>query len=106
MVIKSAVLGRSMQLSFCTPLLIAVCINYEFRKYCIKLSKGLIKIIKNTQIIKQLIYPYPELDRDTGAAGIQVGIWRFCTGTGTGRDFGFSRDFSRDFFKINSVFLT
>ena len=41
-----------------------------------------------------------ELDQDTGAARIPAIIWRFCTGTG--RDFGFSRDFS----KMNSVFLS
>ena len=29
LVIKRAVLGRSMQLSFCTPRLIAVCINLK-----------------------------------------------------------------------------
>ena len=48
------------------------------------------------------IVVWSELDRDPGAAGIPAGIWRFCPGPG--RDFVFSRDFSRDFSKIKSVF--
>ena len=45
-----------------------------------------------------------ELDRDPGAAGIPAGIWRFCPGPGPGRDFVFCRDFSRDFYKVKSIF--
>ena len=47
---------------------------------------------------------YAELDRDPGAAGIPAGIWRFCPGPGPGRDFVFCRDFSRDFYKVKSIF--
>ena len=58
----------------------------------------------NTSPWQHITMTLPGIGRDTGGTGIPAGIWRFCPGTGTGRDNHFSRYFSRYFLSKNWEF--